>query len=72
MVDASGKLPSGVFLGNGKWFGMYDECLEVSSKQSQAHQQDNNNNSTVLGEYCLVDIGGGSNQSFIAVSGVLN
>jgi len=69
VVDASGKLPSGILLGNTNWLGMYDECLEISSKQSQAHQQDN---ITVLGEYCLVNIGDGSPPSDLPVSSVLN
>ena len=70
VVDASGKLPSGVFLGNINWLGMYDECLEISSKQSEAHQPDN---STVLGEYCFVNIGDGSPPSSnIPVSSVLS
>ena len=56
VVDSSGKLPSGIFLGNVNWIGTYEECLEVSSEPLQAQQPDN---TTVLGKYCLVKIGDG-------------
>ena len=29
MIDASGKLPSGVLNGNGVWIGDYNECLKI-------------------------------------------
>lgn len=54
MLDAIGKLPSGLMLGNMHWPGMYGECLEISSKESETQKMDN---STVLGKHCLMTIG---------------
>lgn len=54
MVDASGKVPSGVFLGNFKWVGMYEECLGASSKRAGQQPE---NSTVVLGEYCLLTVG---------------
>jgi len=32
VVDALGKPPSGIFEGNLKWGGAYDECKRITSK----------------------------------------
>jgi len=68
VLDASGKLSSGILLGNTLWVGTYSECIGVSSKQSQAQQEDN---STILGEYCLVKIGADAAASGPAVGNLL-
>lgn len=67
--DASAKLPSGSLLANIHWLGMYGECLEISSKQSQTEKLDS---STVLGKYCLVSIGDDTTAEDILVGNVLN
>lgn len=66
MVDASGKVPSGLLLGNAKWIGTYGECVGASSKQSKQPE-----NSTVLGEYCLVSIGADTSASALGVGDLL-
>lgn len=57
MVDAAGKFPSGLLLGNAQWIGTYGECIGTSSEKSKSQKL---YNSTVLGEYCLVNIGDGT------------
>lgn len=69
MVDAVGKLPSGLLLGNTHWIGMYEECIKVSSKHPDARQPDN---STILGHHCLVNVGDDTPGSNVSVGNILN
>lgn len=55
MVDATGKFPSGILLGNTQWIGTYGECVGISSEKSKTQRLDNS--SAILGGYCLVSIG---------------
>lgn len=45
MLDSSAKLPTGLFKGNSKFFGLYDECLEVESP-----------NKDFTGKHCMVRV----------------
>lgn len=56
MVDASGKFPSGLLLGNLQWIGSYTECVGASSNRS-FHSAAGNVSSSIEGNYCLMSIG---------------
>lgn len=49
MLDASGKLPSGVLEGTLADLGSFDQCLELDQKAAQAHEI------TFTGQYCMLD-----------------
>lgn len=68
VVDAAGKFPSGLLLGNAQWIGTYGECIGTSSEKSKSQKL---YNSTVLGEYCLVNIGDGTSATDLQVGDCL-
>ena len=54
VVDAAGKIGSGILDGNIGWVGSYDECLDVTATKA------NQNNVTEVmftGQYCVTTIG---------------
>lgn len=46
VIDASYKIPSGIFDLNMAWIGSYEECINIESKLND-----------VKGKYCLTTIG---------------
>ncbi len=68
VFDATGKIPSGILLGNAQWLGTYGECVGVSSKQSKTQLP---HNRTIQGQYCLMSIGDGSSVPDIQVRELL-
>ncbi|KAL5012239.1 hypothetical protein ScPMuIL_010790 [Solemya velum] len=56
MIDASGKLPSGLLGGNVNWIGSYDECVNTTVVLT-GEQKTNRNNTDPYGtQYCQVNL----------------
>ena len=49
-MDAVGKLPSGVALGNVVWLGSFAQCMNVTATEKQTG---NNTKDLFQGQYCL-------------------
>lgn len=46
MLDATGKVPSGILQGNTHWFGRYDQCRSLKADDSHEYN----------GGYCLTTL----------------
>lgn len=49
MIDAWGKIPSGIMSGNSYALGNFDQCLSIEKYVTDA--------GTVKGQYCLATVG---------------
>ncbi|XP_074109043.1 uncharacterized protein LOC141533851 [Cotesia typhae] len=63
MFDASTKIPSGIFQGNIKDLGMYDQCLKVNATVG---------NETIRGKHCMYTLEGEFNATKLPVNPVLS
>lgn len=72
VLDATGKPPSGLLLGNLQWLGQYGECMGVSSADtalnSSAFFHLDHAQKTIKGHYCTIDIGNVSPNHTASVS----
>lgn len=50
MIDAWGKIPSGILYGNTFSYGNFDQCLKIF------HNSNNSNIGVVEGQYCTANV----------------
>ena len=55
VLDAFGKLPSGVVQGDFQWIGSYDECNSI--RHSPMSHRSGNHSRTIEGKYCMLAVG---------------
>ena len=61
VLDATAKIPSGIFLGNAQWLGSHSECVKVSATSQTTPQTQ-----LFTGKYCkavLYELPGESNNA---------
>ncbi|CAD6245211.1 GSCOCG00013584001-RA-CDS, partial [Cotesia congregata] len=63
MFDASTKIPSGIFQGNIKDLGMYDQCLKVNATVG---------NETIRGKHCMYTLEGNFNAKKLPIDPIMS
>ena len=64
MIDATGKLESGLLKGNAKWLGSISECVEIEANK---RLPDNSTQYLFDGQYCVVEFSYANSSSTVSM-----
>ena len=64
MIDATGKLESGLLKGNAKWLGSISECVEIEASKKLP---DNTTQHMFDGQYCVVEFSYANSSSTVSM-----